>query len=409
MPLTLKIAFLNILRNKRRTLITLLAIMTGCVCIIVYGGYIQSVFLGVSESLIRTHAGHIQIFQKGFNEFGKTEPENYMLSPDMVKKVIKVVEQQPEVIMATQRVNFGGLISNGNVSSGAFGVGIEADNEVDFSAGIKILEGEDIFPEDTDHVLIGQALARSLGATVGSDLTLMSGTADGSVNAVNMVVSAIITTGRKELDKRYIKANLEHIQELLFTEGITRILVLLDKTAHTEKVCNKLKDAFEEAGLDIELKKWDEMADIYHQLVEYYDRMFLFISFVVIFIVVLGIANTMTMAVLERTKEIGTIRALGNTRGQIIKLFITESTYLGIIGGAMGLALGIVFANWVTSLMIMQSPPPGSTVSYPYTIHIVQGVLIKAFILGITASVLSSIYPAIKASRLKIVDALRHI
>lgn len=409
MPLTLKIAFLNILRNKRRTLITLLAIMTGCVCIIVYGGYIQSVFLGVSESLIRTHAGHIQIFQKGFNEFGKTEPENYMLSPDMVKKVIKMVEQQPEVIMATQRVNFGGLISNGNVSSGAFGVGIEADNEVDFSAGIKILEGEDIFPEDTDHVLIGQALARSLGATVGSDLTLMSGTVDGSVNAVNMVVSAIITTGRKELDKRYIKANLEHIQELLFTEGITRILVLLDKTAHTEKVCNKLKDAFEEAGLDIELKKWDEMADIYHQLVEYYDRMFLFISFVVIFIVVLGIANTMTMAVLERTKEIGTIRALGNTRGQIIKLFITESTYLGIIGGAMGLALGIVFANWVTSLMIMQSPPPGSTVSYPYTIHIVQGVLIKAFILGITASVLSSIYPAIKASRLKIVDALRHI
>lgn len=409
MPLTLKIAFLNILRNKRRTFITLLAIMVGCICIILYGGYINTIFEAVKESTIRSHYGHIQIFKKGYEEFGKNEPENYLLSSEMIEKIMEVIDEEPEILVATRRLDFGGLLSNGNASAGAFGIGIEPDNEVDFSANIKILEGEDLFPEDEENAIIGQAMAKSLGAKIGDNLTMMSGTVDGSVNAVNLVVGGIITTGRQELDKRYLKANLPHIQSLIDSESVTRLLILLKETDKTDIMRAKLEKAFADANLDIEMKTWSEMADLYHQLVEYYTQMFIFITIVIVFIVVLGIANTMTMVVLERTKEIGTIRALGNTRSQIVKLFLSEALYLGVIGGIMGIIAGVFIAKWITSLMIMQAPPPGSTVAYPYSISVVPTVLIQAFALGVIASVISSIYPAVKASQLKIVDALRHI
>jgi putative ABC transport system permease protein len=409
MGLFLKIAFLNVLRNRRRTLITVLAIVFGSLSLIVFGGFVESMYDGLRESMIRSQLGHLQIYKKGYSEFGSLEPEKYLLTAREVETIMKTVEQQPGVEIVTSRLNFSGLLSNGKVSAGVFGMGMDAEKESLMNSSVRIVEGEDLFAEDLESALIGTGLATSMNVKTGDWLTLLSTTASGAVNAVDIHVAGIITTGMKEIDDRFIRANLAQIQSLMQTDSLTRVIVLLDKTEHTEPVRARLQQVFQNQRLAVEIKSWSDLADYYHKVVSMFNNVFGFIKVIVVVIVILGIANTMMMAVMERTSEIGTIRALGNTRREILGLFLTEAVYLGLIGGLIGIVAGILAAKGITAGNLMMPPPPGGTTGFPIRILLVPRLLWEALWLGIMASVVSSLYPAIKASRLKIVDAIRFI
>jgi len=240
-------------------------------------------------------------------------------------------------------------------------------------------------------------------------VTLLAATADGGMNAVDILVKGIITTVSSEYDKRLIRANLPHIQNLMYTASVSRMVLLLKETEQTEQFTQTLAKIFKEKNLDLEIKTWSELTQFYHKVVEMFDTQFLFIRIIVMVIVVLSIANTMVMAVMERTTEIGTIRALGNTRREILALFITESIYLGLIGGVMGVVFGIAAAKGITAAGFIMPPPPGSSIGFPIRIFVVFRFLWQSMALGLAAAVLSSIYPAVKAARLKIVDALRFV
>jgi len=277
------------------------------------------------------------------------------------------------------------------------------------NSAVSILEGEDLFPDDPESALVGEGLASQLNAKVGDWLTLLSSTTDGAVNAVDIQIAGIMSTGIKEVDDRAIRANLPHIQNLMYTDAVTRVVILLDDTENTDMVKDRLVSIFAEKGMEVELKTWSDLASFYHKVVKMFNNVFGFIKVIVMVIVVLGIANTMMMAVMERTTEIGTIRALGNTRKEIVGLFLIEATYLGIIGGIVGIIFGILAAKGISSADIMMPPPPGSTNGFPIRIGVYVPFLIESFILGLSASVLSSLYPATKAARFKIIDALRFV
>lgn len=409
MNLILKIAFLNVLRNNRRSIITILAIIFGCVSLIVYGGYVEAMYEGLRESTIRSQLGHIQIFKRGFNEFGNIEPEKYLLTDNDVLQINKIIEEQPDVEIITRRLNFNGLISNGKTSTAVMGVGINAEEESLLSSYVQIAEGEDLFPDELDGGLIGKGLAESLSLKVGDWVTLLAATADGGMNAVDISVKGIITTVSSEYDKRLVRANLPHIQNLMYTDSVSRMVVLLKETDQTFPFRDKLVKIFADRNLDLEVRTWSELTQFYHQVVKMFNSQFLFIRIIVMVIVVLSIANTMVMAVMERTTEIGTIRALGNTRSEILALFITESIYLGLIGGVLGIAFGIAASKGITAADIIMPPPPGSSTGFPIRIFVVPRFLWQSMLLGLLAAVLSSIYPAIKAAQLKIVDALRFV
>ena len=400
---------MNVLRNTRRTIITVLAILFGSVSLIVFGGFVESMYEGLRESMIRSSLGHMQIFKKGFNEFGNVDPEKYLLSPETVSKVVKIAEEQPEVEIVTQRINLSGLISNGKTSVGVFGSGIDADKEGIMNAAVKILEGEDLFPEDLESALVGEGLAESIAVKVGDWLTLFSSTADGAVNAVDIHVAGIMSTGIKDIDDRAIRANLPHIQNLMYTDAVTRVVILLDNTESTDSVKSRLEELFSQHNLDTEIRTWSELDMFYHKVVRLFDSVFGFIKIIVMAIVILGIANTMMMAVMERTTEIGTVRALGNTRNEIVGLFLIEATYLGIIGGVLGVFFGILTAKGITSAGFMMPAPPGTTRGFPIQVGVFYPLLLESFVLGLSASIISSIYPALKAARIKIIDALRFV
>lgn len=390
-------------------MITVLAIVFGSLSLIVFGGFVESMYDGLRESMIRSQLGHLQIYKKGFTDYGTLEPGNYLLSAASVEQITHIVKQHPGVEIVTSRLNFSGLLSNGKISAGVFGVGMDADKEALMNSSVQIVDGDDLFPEDMENALIGTGLARALNIKVGDWLTLLSSTADGAMNAVDIKVTGIISTGIKEMDDRVIRANLPHVQNLMVTDSYTRVVVLLSDTKQTEKIKSSLLKLFNEQKLDVEIKTWSDLAGYYHKVVRMFNSVFGFIKIIVVVIVILGIANTMMMAVMERTSEIGTIRALGNTRREILALFLTEAAYLGIMGGLIGILAGVITAKGITAGNLMMPPPPGGTSGFPIRIMVVPYLLWESLALGILASVVSSLYPSIKASRLKIVDAIRYI
>lgn len=408
MSLGWKIAALNVLRNGRRSAITLAAIIFGCISLIVFGGFVHSMYEGMRESMIRSQLGHIQIYAEGFSQYGKAEPERYLVSLEQFQQVQTILEQQTPALAITPRLNFGGLLSDGKQSLPVMGVGVDADNEVLLSSAINIVEGSDLFPDDAAGAQLGEGLFRSLDVKVGDYLTLLSSTADGAINAVDIQIAGVINTGVKELDDRVVRVNLAYAQDLLYTSKMTRIVILLNNTSDTELVVETLRQAFDEQNLQLEIKSWFELADFYHQVVSLFDGVFGFVTVIVLIIVALSISNTMLMSVMERTREIGTIRALGGTPLQVVRMILMEATVLGIIGCLFGILLGMLAAKGITYGQWMMPTPPGSTQDYPIRVFIVPEVLIYTALLALVITIASSLYPAIKAARLSVAGALRY-
>ncbi|WHI47568.1 FtsX-like permease family protein [Microbulbifer sp. VAAF005] len=407
MGLGWKVALLNIMRNGRRSLITLAAIVFGCTSLIIFGGFVQSMYEGMRESMIRSQLGHIQIYAKGYNQFGKAEPEKYLIADGDLKKISELVENETDTLVVAPRLNFNGLLSDGKQSIAITGIGIDAEKEVMLSSAIQIVQGDDLFPEDISAAHLGEDLFNALDVQIGDYLTLLASTQDGAINAVDVQVMGVITTGVKELDDRLLRVNLPLAQELLYTSDITRLVVLLEETELTSTSIATLASVFEQNNLNLEIKSWEELAGYYHQVVGLFNGVFGFITVIVLVIVALSISNTMLMAVMERTRELGTIRAMGGTPRQVVNLILLESVFLGLIGSLLGLLIGALAAKGITYAEWMMPRPPGSTQDYPIRVFVVPDILLKTFLLGFCISLVSSLYPAIKASRLPVVKALR--
>ncbi len=307
------------------------------------------------------------------------------------------------------RMEFSGLISNGQNSFIFVGQGIEPKQEKKLGLGTytNIIKGELLSSKDTDGVMIGEGLAKLLNVEIGKYLTLLTTTASGSINGMDVKLVGIISTGMKDYDDRIIILNLSVVQYLLRINDVQRIVVVLDKTDHTTEVVKRLKVKLNNFGIDI--RPWSELADYYHQVVSIFMAIYTFINIVVVVIVVLSITNTMTMSVLERTREIGTIRAIGTRRNSVVIMFVLESVIIGCLGSLLGIIFGGIISKIISSLNITMPPAPGYTIGYPLTINLPINTLLLSFILSTLAALVSGFLSASKIVRLKIVEALRFI
>src|ERR1041385_2530157 len=272
-------------------------------------------------------------------------------------------------------------------------------------AAQRITAGTDLPPNESDAVILGRGLAASMHAKPGDYLTLMSTTTTGSLNAIDVRVAGIFMSGVKEYDDRAVKMPLAGAQTLLQTKKVERLIVMLRNTDDTAAMHASLVRTLR----GVELKEWSELATFYHQVVLLYNGIFGFLGIVVFAIVIFSVANTILMSVFERTREIGTLMAIGTTRGRIWRMFLGEGFVTGLLGAILGVAAGVLFAKIINSGNVMLPPPPGYTVGYRLQIMLQPGILITAALIAIITSTLSSIVPALKASRMKIVDALGHI
>lgn len=404
------LALRNIFRNKRRTAITFMAIISGSIGIIVFGGYVEYSYWGLRETVINTQLGHIQVYKKGYQEKGVADPVKYLIKdPDAVEKAIMVEPISKYVKMISNRLTFSGLVSSGEQTLACKGIGVDVEREEEMSNYESIVDGLQLMAGVDDEGLIGVELMKALGAKVGDYITLLTTTVDGVINAADFKVVGVAQTGTKEYDSVFIKLPINFVRRIVDTQSAEKIILLLNNTEDVDTVVALLNDLIEKEGMDLEIESWDNLADFYQKVVNLYDDIFSVMKVIIGIIVFFSIANTMSMSVFERVKEIGTLRAIGTTRWGITKLFLVEGILIGIIGGILGVLSGILVAQIINiSGGIEIMPPPGMSVSFVTEILIVPEVLLYSFSLTAIVSTLSSVYPAIKASKLKIVDALQY-
>jgi len=407
--LVFKIAWRNILRHKRRSIFAMMTIMVGVSGIVMFGGFIEANYIGLRESIIRGQYGHLQIHQRGYEETHRSDPDKYRLSPELVERTQAMLETVTHVLITSRRIEFTGLLGNEKNSRAAIIRGVDPENEALINSALTIIDGAELDAEKPEGVVLGEGLAQGINAKVGDKLTLLSSTVNGVMNAVDVEVVGIFQSFAKEYDDSAMMMVLDNAQRLLNTQAVDTIVVLLDETPALPEAVAAVAANSKQQGLDLEWMEWYKMANFYQKVVDLYDGFFLFINLIIYVVVLFGISNTMIVTVMERTAEIGTLRAMGMRRGGIVRQFLAEGLMLALLSAALGVLAGISLTWLINSLEIMMPPPPGSSKGYPLHLQYVEEIWAATVLFVGGIAFLATLFPALQASRKEIVEALRHV
>jgi putative ABC transport system permease protein len=396
-------ALRNLLRQPRRSALALSAVTFGVVALMLASGFIQWIYFDLRESTIRAELGHLQIVRPGYYDVGRADPFKYLLPAS--GPTLDLVERQPGVVAVAPRLYFSGLASHGDTTISFSGEGISPAQEAQLSGSLVINAGAALREGDSKGVMFGAGLAHNLGVHVGDPVVLLVSTPSGGVNAVDATVRGIFSTVSKAFDDSALRVPIEMARRLLRVQGAHAWVVLLDDTARTDATMTSLHKLL--PAKDFEIAPWYELADFYNKTVALFSKQLAVMRAIIAAIIVLSISNTMIMGVMERTGEIGTAMALGATRSRIGAQFVVEGIVLGILGGLVGVALSVALATAISAIGIPMPPPPGMAHGYVGQIMVTPTLAVQAFGLASVTTLIASIFPAIKASRLSIVDALR--
>jgi putative ABC transport system permease protein len=398
------LAWRSVVRQRRRSALGVGAVALGVAAMLLAAGFIEWMFWAMREDRVHSQIGHIQITRAGYRAEGGTDAFRFMLPPHSPE--LELIEQMPGVRAVAPRLAFSGLVSLGETTLSFIGEGAEPAREGAFDRGVVITAGEALSADDPEGIVVGQGLARNLGLKVGDTVVLLVNKRGGGISAAEVRVRGFFSTVTKAFDDSALRVPLAVAQRLLRVEGAHVWVLVLDDTARTPAVLATLATALK--GKDLELVPWTELADFYNKTVDLFSRQVLVMKLIIAVIIVLSISNTMTMSVLERTGEIGTAMALGVRRAGILRQFVTEGVLIGTLGGVLGVLLGVVLALAISGVGIPMPPPPGMGRGFVGEIRITGGLVVDAVVLALATTLLASLYPAWKASRMEVVDALRH-
>lgn len=228
------------------------------------------------------------------------------------------------------------------------------------------------------------------------------------MNALDIDVRGIYDTGAAATNDKFMRVPLAFAQALYDTETADRVVVLLDDWQKTAQARTRLLHTLSAAGLQVDIQTWQELSVSYARVKQLFDMIFLFISTIVLTIVGMSVVNTMSMAVLERTREIGTLRTLGLKRRGVSLLFATEGTILGVLGVVVGLALSVAVWGVIEAIEPTYTPPSAST-PVPLLVSLVPESLAQGAVLLVCLALLAAILPARHAAKQNVVAALGHV
>ena len=245
----LQIALRNLSRNRRRTLLSLLVVTAGTIGLLLTAGFVRFSFDGLREALISGGLAHLEVVRSEALERADTGLDRALAHGlEDWSELRSDIEETQHVLAVGANIHLMGMISAGDRSVSFVGVGVEPDRERRMGFEIKLREGEALADESPsagdDRVLLATGLAGSLGVIPGDVVTILGLTPDGMLNALDIEVAGIITTGIQELDLRYLKVHLQTAQRLLQTDLVSDLLVALDETSNTEGAAALLEDRF---------------------------------------------------------------------------------------------------------------------------------------------------------------------
>jgi putative ABC transport system permease protein len=404
----LALAFRNLARHRRRSVLMGAVIAFGFAAFALAGGFIAQSFEGLRESTIR-QVGNLQIVDR--RAASGTEQATLEFGIPRGEAARKLAASDPAVETALPRVEFVGLVTTGGKSIPFFGIGVDPIPEANATGAEELLvKGRWLTPENPDGILLGTGLASALSVEVGEGVTLVATSPDGSLNAVDAIVIGLADVKFKELNDRYLAAGLPLVERLLQSEGkVSKLVLFLREGMDEAAAAARLKAAFQSGGWPVEVLPWERLGVFYGQVRLLYAGIFGFLGAVLVVIVILAAAIVMTMAVTERTREIGTLRALGTRPSGVRNMFLAEALLLALVGCAAGAVLSLIVMAALNASGIVLPPPPGGTTGFP--IHVKAYPL--AYALGVAAMALTALaaayLPARRAARMNIVEALAHV
>lgn len=394
----------NLNRQKRRSIISLGAIIFGVCALILASGFIEWIFMDFRETSIRSQLGHLQITRPGYHDEGKASPYDFLLPNQPDLQLANHDSTQIKIIVP--RLSFSGLISTGESTLSFIGEGVDQREQAFFGDALQITSGNHLSENDSSQIIMGEGLSRNLGVKVGDNVTLLVNTASGGINAIEVTINGLFTTVSKSYDDNAIRLPIDAARKLLRVEGAHNWIVLLNHTEDTDQVLSVLANQLPQR--EYEVTPWYQLADFYNKTVVLFSKQVLAIKTIIAIIILLSISNTMSISVMERTGEIGTSMALGVKQKKILQMFLTEGLIIGCLGGTLGIILGYLLASIISNIGIPMPPPPGMARGYTGEILVTQSMALEALLLAISATFIASLYPAWRASKMQIVDALRH-
>lgn len=485
MKQTLSLALRNLLRNRRRSLATLLALAIGAASLLLFGGYTADIRLAMLTEYVR-NGGHLQIQHRDYFLYGSGNPTAYAIRQH--RRIEQAIAEDPAlkagVTVVTPMLQFGGVAGNydAGVSRTVIGTGLVAADVTRMrqwnefgSAQLSppyVLDGA-----PPDAAIVGTGVARVLllcaplniancpkpelesapkgpaldadilalaemeakapvkplpkardktrgGAVVATSpvppppkakIELLSGHGRGSPNVAALNVLAAENQGTKELDDIAVVLQFQQAQQLVFGRSeprATAIMVQLARTADLPKMREALQALLARVtpGEPLAILDFVELNPFYTQTVQLFDTIFGFIFALIGGIVLFTVTNTMNAAVVERTTEIGTLRAVGLRQAGIRRLFVTEGLLLGMAGAVAGVTSALVL-SWAVNSLHLTWLPPGGSERLPLTVRVwgQEGMIALTAVGLVVVAALSAWWPARRAAQLKIVDALRHI
>ncbi len=401
--LDLWLAMRSVLRQGRRTLIAIGAVSFGVIAMILSAGFIEWLMEGMRESTIKSQLGHVQVVRPGYVERGTSDPYGFVIDGEDALR--QKIEAGPDVKVVAPRLSFNGLASKGDNTLAFLGQGVSAKAESVLSSSVTITRGRNLSADGVSEMIMGRGLAANLGVQVGDMVVLMTTTAAGNVNAVEAPVVGLFNSVSKEYDDSALRMPLALAQQLVRVNGAQQWLVLLDDTAQTDAKLSELKGVMPAGKFD--LVPWYQLSDFYNKTRDLFASQVNVVQFIILMIIVLSISNTLSMSVMERVSEIGTCMALGLSRARIRRIFMSEGVMLGVVGGGLGVVIGCVLALAISAVGIPLPPPPGMEQGFSGEIRLTFGIVARALGIAVASAFVSSLYPAWRASRMNIVDALR--
>ena len=399
--LALMLALRNLTRQFRRSLSALLSIGFGVAALLIAIGFNDAMFEEFREATIHSQYGHVQITRPGFHEKGRSDPYAYLLPHDAVARSVPL----PAGATLAPRLLLNGLIAIDEVTLPFLSEGIDPAVDLVDDRSLRMVDGRRLAVGDERTVIVGQGLALQLGVSVGSSVVLLANSPEGHLGATDAEVVGIFSSVSKEFDDSALLMPISLSRNLAQVDGAHAWLVFLEDTRQTGQALDSLRERL--AGQDYELQPWHVLADFFMRASELFDQQLQLVKGIVIAIILLGIGNTMMMNVMERTGEIGTVMALGVRRSAVLRGFLIEGALLGLIGALLGVVIALVAAMALGLMAIELPPPPGLARGYVAALLLAPSTVIEVVVVACVTTTIAALYPAYRASRMVIVDAIR--
>jgi putative ABC transport system permease protein len=400
-----KIALRNIFRNKRRSLLSLTIIGLGAAMLFLVGGFVRESLTSMEIGLAGSY-GHLQIADTGYWDRSE-EPVEYLLQDDRLTEIEAILSAHSNVTSWTKQLDFSGLVGNAEKTAMVLGAGVEIDNPTLEPMDDMLVSGHPL-EAGTNGILLGRLLAERLGVEPGDPINVAGFTVNETLNAMTVEVAGAFKYFSQEWEEQLTFLPLELVQRLLRTDGIDKVMIRLSGLKEVTRAKQELQISFDALALGVEVKPWQDVAPFYSELKTFWEALEGLSTMGVFILAFFSIMQVLTMSFMERTREVGTIRAVGTKRRQVFGMLLTEGVLLGLLGGLFGAVLGFGLGSLINVSNIGWMYP-GATEPMAVGIQLVMANAIPPVIIVMISAFLSAIYPAWHAARTNVVTALHYV